>query len=511
MHFLHPSFLWLLWIPLFFFFYSRKKRQHGVEKHFSQEMLKKLILHTGVLSQHTKEKLFLLALILSIVALARPVRTLENTQTSLLKTSIIVVVDASKSMHKTDVYPSRYHVALQKLKDFVKEAKGLNLGILFYAKDAYMLYPLSQDSNALNILVKDINITQKFAPQSNLFAALESSAGLLKKHQNKHILLLSDGGKDTPHQEELTYLKEQNITLSTLAIGLQNTPAMQALCKKTGGYYVHFTWSKKDIQTLIQNIKLHKKKREVYRFNIPHFKEYYAYPLGFAMILLLLLFFPLQKKASLFQLLLLLSLTPFGNSLHAGVLDFWHIHKAAQYNADKNYTQAAKEYQNIAPTSQSHYNTATALYKAKAYIDAVVFYRKSLRKDNKQFNAKVYYNIATAYAQKNKLDLAKKYYKKSLSLYPFKEAKENLSMVQKQLKIERKNLHKAFQKLRFKPVVKQTAYAKENVFNHYAVKIHKLLPSQEEQWFAKILKHHGPSYLQKIPTTKRSRDANTSK
>ena len=155
-------------------------------------------------------------------------------------------------------------------------------------------------------------------------------------------------------------------------------------------------------------------------------------------------------------------------------------------------------------------STATALYNAKVYIEAVDYYKKSLRKEDMHFNAKVYHNIATAYVRKHKLDLAKKYYQKSLTLYPLKEAKENLSLVKQQLKIERKNLHKAYQKLHFKSVAKQNSYAKANVFNSYAIKLHKLLPTQEEQWFAKILKHHTPNYLQKIPTTKRSKDANKS-
>ena len=510
MHFLHPLFLWLLAIPLFFLFYTFKERKRSFEKHFSAQMLKKLTLHSSILSSNMKQYIFLLALVLFIVALARPVQARNNTETSLSKVSVIVAVDASKSMHQTDIYPSRYQLALQKLKDFVTEAKGFNIGILFYAKDAYMLYPLSQDRTALNSLIKDINITQKFSPNSNLFASLEATSLLLNHTKNKHLLLLSDGGEDVSREEELSYLKQQHITLSTLAISKKSNPSMQKLCKQTGGVYQYFTWSKEDINRLIDTIAKKDKKKQTYLYDVTHFDEYYPYPLGLGLVLLLILFFPLQKKSPLFQIVLFFVVASFNNSLHAGVLDFWHIHKAEQYNANKDYIQAAKEYQKITPTSQSYYNIATALYNAKKYIKAVDYYEKALHKKDKQFNAKIYYNIATAYVRKHKLDLAKKYYKKSLMLYPLKEAQENLAIVKKQLKVERKNLHKAYQKLHFKSVAKQNSFAKENVFNSYAVKLHKLLPTQEEQWFAKILKQHSPSYLQKIPTTKRSQDANKS-
>jgi len=508
MHFLHPLFLGLLAVPLFFLFYSLKTRKRGYEKHFSAQMHKKLTLHSSILSSRIKQYLFLLALTLFIVALARPVQPRENMHTSLSKTSVIIAVDASKSMHLTDIYPNRYRLALQKLKDFVAQAKGFNLGILFYAKDAYMLYPLTQDTTALSTLIKDINITQKFTPNTNLFAALEAASSLLKEAKNRHMLLLSDGGENITRDEELAYLKQQHITLSTLAVTKKPNPSMQKLCEQTGGVYQPFTWSKEDIKTLIRTMSLKPKEKQNYLYDVPHFKEYYSYPLGLGVILLLLLFFPLQKKALFFQITLLFVVAPFGSSLHAGILDFWHILKAKQYTADKNYTQAAKEYQHITPTTQSYYNTATTLYKAEAYIEAVNYYKKALRKGDKHFNAKVYHNIATAYVRKHKLDLAKKYYQKSLALYPLKEAKENLAIIKQQLKSERKNLHKAYQKLHFKPIARQNSFAKENVFNSYTVKLHKLLPSQEERWFAKILKQHTPTYLQKIPTTKRSQDAN---
>ena len=510
MYFLYPLFLWLLVVPLFFLFYTFKAHKRGFEKHFSAQMLKKLTLHSSILSSNTKQYLFLLVQALFVVALARPVQPQDNTQATLSKTSVIVAVDASKSMYQTDIYPSRYQLALQKLKDFVAQAKTFNIGILFYANDAYMLYPLSQDTTALNTLIKDINITQKFAPNSNLFAALEAGTSLLKHTKNRHLLLLSDGGEDISRDEELTYLKQQHINLSTLMISKTPNPSIQKLCEQTGGIYQPFSWSKEDIQSLIHAMTIREKEKQNYHYDVPHFKEYYPYPLGLGMVLLLLLFFPLQKRVPHFQIVFLFAIAPFENSLHAGILDFWHIHKAEQYTADKNYTQSAKEYQHIAPTSQSYYNTATALYYAKAYIEAVKYYKKSLLKGDKHFNAKVYHNIATAYVRKRKLDLAKKYYQKSLALYPLKEAKENLLLVKQQLKVERKNLHKAYQKLHFKSVAKQNSFAKDNVFNSYAVKLHKLLPTQEEQWFAKILKQHAPSYLQKIPTTKRSQDANKS-
>ena len=110
----------------------------------------------------------------------------------------------------------------------------------------------------------------------------------------------------------------------------------------------------------------------------------------------------------------------------------------------------------------------------------------------------------TAYAHKNKLDFAKENYEKSLALHPYAVTQENLKTIQQLLKVQRKNLHKAYQKLHFKPVAPQKLCPKRAVFSEYSIKLHKLLPNQEQQWFNKILKQKNIVYLQKLPTTKRS-------
>ena len=190
---------------------------------------------------------------------------------------------------------------------------------------------------------------------------------------------------------------------------------------------------------------------------------------------------------------------------HASVLDFWYLHQADKYVQHKDYNNAIKMYKKADLTPQGYYNLASSLYRASQFIEAVTYYKKALG-NNKVFNAKIYYNIATAYAHKNKLDFAKESYEKSLALHPYAVTRDNLKTIQLLLKVQRKNLHKKYQKLYFKPIA-PSDFAKASVFSDYSIKLQTLLPSQEQQWFDKILKHKNPVYLQKLHTTKRSQDA----
>jgi Ca-activated chloride channel family protein len=505
MFFLYPSVLSLLIIPLLYFFYPFKKTSTYFRKYFSTELLKRLSVSSGPISYKVKYRLFLLTLLLFIVALARPVKLLDTIDITTNKASVIIAIDVSKSMHYTDIYPSRLDLAKTKLVHFVSQAQGLNIGILFYAKDAYALYPLSQTPYLLSSLLKESNITQEFAPNSNLFAALEGSEILLKKNKNKHIILFSDGGDDVVREKEFHYLKSKHITLSSLAITTQINTAMQTLCHQTHGLYEPFTWGDKDIHTLLSFIKSAKAKSQHYHYDVAQYEEYFSYPLAVAIFLLMLLFLPLKRPKTI-VLLPLLFLMNYTTPVKANILDFWYLHKAKQAYENKSYKEAVKTYKKADLTQEVYYNLATIFYKDTAYRKAIFYYTKALGQ-NKKMNAKIYYNIATSYARKNKLDTAKMYYEKSLKAYEYKVTLDNLATIKKQLKTERKNLHKKYEKLHFK-AIGQNGYAQNTAVSDYAIKLHKFIPSEEDKWFQKVMKHKIPLYLQKLNTTKRSSDAN---
>ena len=507
MTFLYPYVLMLSLLPLAFLWLKFVTNEDAFSKHFSTQMRQKLSLPTQGLSSRYKRLLFVLVLLLFIVALARPVQVLPTLDNEENKPALIIAVDVSKSMHTKDIYPTRLTLAMKKLTDFLTQANHLQVGVILYAKEAYMLYPLTQESNLLSTLLQDANLSQNFAPNTNLFAALQAGESLLHSHASKQILLLSDGEAEVVRDKELNYLQSKHISLSSLLLSPKRNTSIQRLCEKSGGVSLSYTWSSEDITALLEHIQNHATKAETFHYKLSHHKELYPYPLWLAIFVLIVLFFPLKNT-----ILLLFFTTLFvpqaTTPLHAGVFDFWYLHQAKVDTQNGAYEQAIQSYKNLTPTPQVSYNIATLHYLKKEYMLAIESYKKALGKE-KPYNAKVYYNIATAYVQLHKLSHAKEYYTKSLLLYPLLQTKENLAQVAKALKLERKNLHKAFQKLHFKPIVQNT-FAKEATFSNYAVKLEKLIPSEEEQWFRRIEYQKFQPYLEHIPTTKRSLDANLS-
>ncbi len=502
MFFHSPLTLVLLLIPFGFFIRSLLGENDPFKNIMPQEIREKLFLPAKMFSTQTKYHLFLLVVTLFILALARPVKIRPSLDITQKTSSVILAIDMSHSMQKRDIFPSRKALAKSKAISFIQKAIGYDIAVIFYAKDAYMLYPLSQEKELLLSLLKDANITQKFAPSTNLFAALEASDFLLQKHQNRHLIILSDGGTDTPRKEELAYLKSKDIQLSSLSITPKPNHALQTLCQKSSGLYQPFTWSDNDISALITQINQSKKDSQKSQLDIPQYQEYFSFPLTLALLLCVLLFLPLKGTLFIF----LAYLHPY--SLEAGVFDFWYIHQAQKAREQGDYAQAIKHYQQSDLTTQTHYNLAYTLYKNSQYLQAIKEYKKALG-INEKMDAKVYYNIATAYARANKLDHAKKFYKKSLAIYPSKITQENLKVITDRLKKQRKNPHKKYEKIPFK-AIGDNAFSKESLFSTYTIKLQNFIPSQEERWFQKVANHKSPTYLQKIKTFKRSIDANVS-
>jgi len=506
MFFLSPYLLYLLLFVLVLFLLSFREDKDAFEKIFPKEIRRRLSTDTSSLTRQKKYYLFLVILTLFIIALARPVRMLPSLDITQSKPSVILAIDVSKSMSNTAIYPSKLAFAKAKLSTFIAQANGFNLAVIYYANDAYMLYPLSQENTLLLDLLKDANITQKFKPNTNLFAALEAGAMLLNNHKNRHIVLFTDGGGDISREQERSFLASKQITLSALALTSKPNKSLQILTQKTAGRYQPFTYAPSDIKALIAHIKQASKGEEKTHHDIAQYREYFRYPLGLAIVLLTLLFLPLKKSFIVPLVLLSYGFQPL--TLQAGILDFWHLHQAQNAREHHNYKQAIKHYKQMKLNKKGYYNLAYTLYQNSQYHDAIVYYNKALGAD-KKFNAKIYYNIATAYAREHKLDFAKEFYQKSLALYPTQITQENLSIMIIKLKNQRKNLHKTYEKIHFKPIT-GNAFAQNNPFSNYTIKLHNFIPSEEEKWFQKITKLKSPTYLQKLPTHKRSLDANLS-
>ncbi len=482
-----------------------------MENIFSQSVMKQLALNLQLLKTSARYRYFLLVMALMIIALARPVYVKQNAVIKQMSSSAVIALDVSKSMHASDIYPSRLGLARLKLLKFIQKANNLHVGVLLFAKNSYMLYPLSEDTQALAYMLKNADIKQKLEPNTNLFGVLESGKKMLEKEKTKNIILLTDGGEDVSRSDEISYILKNHLKLYTIDFNAKPNSSLKNMTQKSEGFYTKYQWTQSDIEGILDAIQKSSQKIITSEYNMKQYQELFMYPLGAALLILYFVFIVglkhkyIVKFAVLFGLI---QLTLLSTPASAGVFDFIKLQKAHSYYEQKQYEKAIEYYKDVTPASEVNYNIANALYRQHKYLKAVIYYKRALSTD-KLLNAKIFYNIGNCYVQRGKLELAKAQYERSLKLHAYEQTKKNLNIITQELK-KRKKLKKIFSRGSAKVCFKNRLEETNNdykVSSKYKIKLKKLVLSEEEKWIKIIQKQKTPVFLQKIQTKRMSVDA----
>jgi len=472
MSFLHPEFLYYMLPPLMILFGFLLTQKEAQATFFSDEVMKKLRVTSNTLTLQARNALFMIIGFLIVLALAGPVIKDGKIEIKAKSADIMIALDISDSMLAEDVYPNRLKLAKKKALEFIQQEPNERIGVIAFAKNSYLVSPLSFDHTAVAFLLKKLSTKSITEQGTNLLSMLEVVDNSIKNGSKKYLLILSDGGDDKDFSKEITFAKENKIAVFVLGIGTINGAPIKKdngsfikqngniiisklneniadLATKTGGVYIQSVNSNEDIETMIKEIQKHAQKKELKSQEIARFVPLFYYPLGLALFILLIATSSMSKREkinvpAIFVLLALGFTTP---ELKAGVFDFMKLEDAKKAYENGEYTKSEKLYSEYASSSenfQSYYNKGNALYKQGKYKEAVQSYEKA-RFDNKAQSARNFANMGNAYVKqytKENLQEAVKAYEKSLKIKEDKEVRENLEAVKKALKDQKKKDNK---------------------------------------------------------------------
>lgn len=139
----------LLLVPLLVWLYRRSLRPpaESVVLYPDVAMLAWASRQTSNWWQHLSAGLYLLALVMAVVALARP--TLPVLQAD-PRAAVVLAVDISRSMQATDVQPSRFEAARAALRTFIRELpEGMRVALVTFSRNAQLVVPLTTDRDRL--------------------------------------------------------------------------------------------------------------------------------------------------------------------------------------------------------------------------------------------------------------------------------------------------------------------------------------------------------------------------
>ncbi len=472
MTFLHPEFLYYMLpivVILFTFLLTQKEPQATF---FSNEVMQKLRVSANTLTLQARNALFFLIAVLMIIALAGPVIKDGKVEVKAKSADIMIALDISDSMLAQDVYPNRLKLAKQKALELLRLAPNERIGVIAFAKNSYLVSPLSFDHEAVRFLLSNLDTNSITEQGTNLMSMLQVVDRSIKNDAKKYLLLLSDGGDSGDFSKEIAFAKERGIVVFVLGVGTtQGAPIkmnngefikqngkiiisklnekIADLATQTGGVYIQNVNSNRDIKRMLSEIENHSKKKELKSQEIEKYIPLFYYPLGLALLLLLIATSSMSKriKVELPAAFIAMLILFHSSSSNAAVLDFMDIREAKQAYEQKQYKKAAEMYEHHAKRADSasaYYNAANAMYKLGKYKEAAKLYEKTFF-TKPQEKAKKQANLGNAYAKQGDLPNLKKAvkeYEKSLKLVDDKDVRENLEAVKKEIEKRKKEKKK---------------------------------------------------------------------
>lgn len=220
----------LLVLVVFAFVYLYKKRKELVASFKNSDNLKTFLKGFSLEKFFFRLVIWFLILFFLITALISPRFGYEWKEVNSVGANIIFAIDVSKSMLATDISPSRLARAKMEVAKLIDKFQGDRSGLIIFARDAYLLTPLTHDYGIIKEWLERTNTdsvsSQGTSIKSAISLARESFAPI--KSEGKALILISDGEEhDEETVAEAKLALSEGIKIFTIGVGTQKGSPIQ--------------------------------------------------------------------------------------------------------------------------------------------------------------------------------------------------------------------------------------------------------------------------------------------
>jgi len=432
--FLYPIFLYLLLPLVLILFYFLMTQAHKESEFFSEDVMQKLRVNSNSLTLKARNAIFLLTFVCMIIALAQPVIEDGKVKVKAKSADIMVALDISDSMLAEDVYPSRLKSSKEKILTFLHDIKQERVGVMGFAKEAYLVAPLSFDKGAVAYLLKQLQPSSITEKGTNFMQLLNSANEMLKENKNKNLLIFSDGGDEDDFSDAITFAKENGITVFIIGMGSEKgapikmksggfikqngsiiiskfNPNVKALALESGGAFIQGLNSDEDIEAMLSEITRKTTKIDLEEEEITRYIPLFYYPLLLSMVLLVIATSSMSRRKTVALPSMFIwgfLLLHVSSNVDASLLDFKYIQDAESAYARGDYNKSASIYSKLSyenSSKEARFNAANSFYKMGEFKKASDLYKKIEFEDEKgEFNRLS--NLGDSYTQQAKQSLS---------------------------------------------------------------------------------------------------------
>jgi Ca-activated chloride channel homolog len=329
--FAYPYVLYfLLALPVLVALYhiARILKKKKIAEFGDSELMQLLMPDTSASRQIWKFYIFITALLLIIIGLARPQTGSKLQDVNKRKgIEIMIALDVSNSMNAEDIQPSRLVRAKQVLAKLVDRLVDDKVGLIVFAGDAYTQVPITTDYVSAKMFLSNIVTGLVPVQGTDIPKAIELAIRSFPPNSDlqKVIIIITDGENFEGNPEEAAKIaNDKGILIYTLGMGTpEGAPipvgsdnsndykkdksgntvvskldevTLQKIAVSGGGEYIPANNTQAGLNRLFERVdKLNKKEFEAKIFS--EYKEQFQYFFGFALLLLLIEFVIVEKKS----------------------------------------------------------------------------------------------------------------------------------------------------------------------------------------------------------------------
>lgn len=237
-----------------------------------------------------------LAVALLATALASPIKQNAVEINNDKGYEISLILDASGSMKQLN----KFGIVKDIVLDFIDKRKHDKLALTLFADFAYVAMPLTYDKESLKQLLSKVDVGIAGMQRTALYEALFMSTKLFKNSHSKEkiAILLTDGVDNTsevPLDVAIKSAVKHGVKVYVIGVGGRgdyNPAVLQKIAKETGGTFYE-AGSVERLKQIYKEIDtLEKSEIKTNKYVKKHY--YYQYPLGGALVLLVL--FALMRR-----------------------------------------------------------------------------------------------------------------------------------------------------------------------------------------------------------------------
>jgi len=225
MTFANPTVLWaLLLVPLTLIFlgWAERSREAAIQQLGDPSLIQRLSLTVNWSGRKWQTRFWLLALTLTLLALARPQWGSEVQIVKQEGVQVMVALDVSKSMLAQDTKPDRLTRAKMEISDLMNKLDGDEIGLTLFSGASFIQFPLTNDYDTARSFLKSASPDSISRPGTEMGAAIRTAmSGFDNNHNSQRVIvIITDGENHQPDAiAEAQAAAQDGVLIYTIGFG----------------------------------------------------------------------------------------------------------------------------------------------------------------------------------------------------------------------------------------------------------------------------------------------------